>query len=83
MESSDIEEIKSTDDKIKVYRFFADLVAQFLLLICSQVAFFWILYFLLTDVSSSDTRIAILATLDLILQGTVFYVYKYYFNRKN
>ncbi len=67
------------DDKIKIYRFFFNLIVQGLLVACSQVAFFWVLYYLLYHETSTE-RTIVLGILDAILQGTVFIVYKYFFN---
>ncbi len=69
------------EDKIKIYRFFFNLIIQAGLVICSQIAFFWILHYLLYNETSTE-RTIVLGILDAILQGTVFIVYKYFFNTK-
>lgn len=69
----------SLDDKIKLYKFFSNLIGQGILLTCSQVAFFWILSYLLSSSAASDAKVITLSILEVILQGTVFFVYKYYF----
>jgi len=69
-----------TKEKMEVYEIVFAMVMKFILIIAGLVAFFIVLYFIITE--KDNISKTIYGFLDLILGGSIYLVYKHYFPDK-
>lgn len=67
--------------KVKIYDLLSNVFIRFIYAIASLVAFFIVLYFLLT--AQNDFDLKKYGIIEAFLAATVFLVWKYYFKKKN
>ncbi len=69
-----------TKERVQVYEIIFTMFIKLLLVIAGLVAFFIVLYFLIT--ANNNTERIIYGCFDTILGGTIFLVYRHYFPDK-
>jgi len=69
-----------TKEKMEVYEIAFAMVMKLILILAGLVAFFIVLYFIITE--KDNTSKMVYGVLDLLLGGTIYLVYRHYFPDK-
>jgi len=66
-----------TKEKMEIYEIAFAMFMKFILIIAGLVAFFIVLYFIITE--KDNTTKMVYGALDLLLGGSIYLVYRHYF----